>query len=106
LAVPSLAARAYNNAGGNEEQNDEQAFAASKKMTRTPPKGTLPPSSAPPRISDEIFVFNAAGSKDETPKRGRGLESPSSMHRETPPKKPKNVTTPRVLMRELRDILG
>ncbi|KAM8702460.1 hypothetical protein ACLKA7_001791 [Drosophila subpalustris] len=110
LTVPILAARAAGNTDGNDEQNDAQAFATSKKMTRTPPSYADAPSSAPPRIAEGVFLFNAAGSKDETPKRGRGIESPKNKNRKTPPKKSKTVTlsspSTSELMMELGGILG
>ncbi|KAL7725625.1 hypothetical protein ACLKA6_005684 [Drosophila palustris] len=67
LAVPILAARAAGNTGGKKEHSDEQAIAKSKKINRTPPSSSHAPSSAPPRIAEGVFVFSAAGSKDETP---------------------------------------
>ncbi|KAL7726489.1 hypothetical protein ACLKA6_001111 [Drosophila palustris] len=79
-------------------------------MTRTPPSYADAPSSAPPRIAEGVFLFNAAGSKDETPKRGRGIESPRNKNRKTPPKKSKTVTSSSPstseLMMELGGILG
>ncbi|KAL7726011.1 hypothetical protein ACLKA6_005759 [Drosophila palustris] len=74
-------------------------------MLRTPPSSVRAPSSAPPMTHGGVFIFTAAGSKEDTPKRSRDPDSPTSAQRKTPPKKNKSSTPPSVLLVELGDIL-
>jgi len=85
---------------GEEDDVAPQAFAKSNKMLRSPQIQEIAPKSAPPKLADNVFIFETANESD-TPKRSRDqdLDSTRSPQRDAPHKKPK--LTPIELMSEL-----